>query len=148
MRQLAGTLAAFATAGGVALTAPAMAHASTSGQTPCAPSARACVDTGTQQAWLTNGHGRVTYGPVPAKPGMRSAPTTAGTFRVQWKDINHHSHEFHGAPMPYSVFFYNGEAFHEGSLYRYSNGCVHLSRSSARTFYYNLHPGETVQVVR
>jgi lipoprotein-anchoring transpeptidase ErfK/SrfK len=148
MRRVARTLSAFAAAAGIALAGPAVAHAATSGDTPCSPSARACVDISSQQAWLTDGHGHVIDGPVPVRTGMRSAPTTLGTFAVQWKDIDHHSHEFHGAPMPYSVFFHDGEAFHEGSLHKYSNGCVHLSASAAKQFYSHLQPGYEVQVVR
>jgi lipoprotein-anchoring transpeptidase ErfK/SrfK len=50
--------------------------------------------------------------------------------------------------MPYSVFFNGGDAFHEGSLAESSHGCVHLSRSSAETFYATLSPGDEVEVVR
>ena len=64
-----------------------------------------------------------------------------------WKDKNHRSAQFHNAPMPYSVFFTStGVAFHEGSLSRPSAGCVHLSRSSAITFFNKLSVGQVVQV--
>ena len=49
--------------------------------------------------------------------------------------------------MPYSVFFNGGIAFHEGSLYDLSHGCVHLSGSAAASFYSGLDVGDVVQVV-
>jgi lipoprotein-anchoring transpeptidase ErfK/SrfK len=115
--------------------------------TPCSPAARACVDLSTQQAWLAQ-NGVLVYGPVQVRTGKASAPTDPGTFRVTWKDLNHRSKEFNDAPMPYSVFFNGGDALHEGSLTVPSNGCVHLSPSAARTFYYTLKVGDEVQVVR
>jgi hypothetical protein len=141
------TLAAagVAAAGCVALTvaSPATAGAAAS---PCSAAAKACVDLSTQQAWLMrNGH--VVYGPVRAKTGRPSFPTDPGTFHVTYKDRDHVSSVYH-SPMPYSVFFNGGDAFHEGSLAVSSHGCVHLSRSAAITFYDDLHSGDEVQVVR
>jgi lipoprotein-anchoring transpeptidase ErfK/SrfK len=114
---------------------------------PCVAAARACVDLSTQQAWLMR-DGYVVYGPVPVATGKASAPTAAGTFRVFWKDLHHRSSEFHNAPMPYSVFFNGGDAFHEDSVTVRSNGCVHLTHRAAQTFYNTLHVGDVVQVVR
>ena len=91
--------------------------------------------------------GHVTYGPVPARTGRPSFPTDPGTFHVSFKDRDHVSSVYH-SPMPYSVFFNGGDAFHEGSLAVSSHGCVHLARSAAVTFYDNLHAGDEVQVVR
>jgi lipoprotein-anchoring transpeptidase ErfK/SrfK len=135
------------------LGAAAMLSATTTGaaaatsSAPCATSARACVDLSTQQAWLMR-NGSVSYGPVPIASGMASAPTDPGTFRVFWKDLHHRSSEFHNAPMPYSVFFNGGDAFHEDNVAVKSNGCVHLSQRAAQTFYNTLHVGDVVQVVR
>ncbi len=114
---------------------------------PCVAAARACVDLSAQQAWLMR-DGDVIYGPVPVATGKASAPTDHGTFRVFWKDLHHRSSEFHNAPMPYSVFFNGGEAFHEDSVTVRSHGCVHLTRRAAQTFYNTLHVGDVVQVVR
>ena len=122
------------------------AAAETSGA-PCSDSARACVDLSTQQAWLMR-NGSVSYGPVPVATGKSSAPTAPGTFHVFWKDLHHHSSLFQNAPMPYSVFFNGGDAFHEDSVAVPSNGCVHLSQQAAQTFYNTLHVGDVVQVVR
>jgi lipoprotein-anchoring transpeptidase ErfK/SrfK len=143
------------TAGIAALTALAAAgvvpagHASAAvapSGAPCGASARACVDLSSQQAWLMDG-GKVTYGPVPAATGKASAPTAPGTFHVLWKDLHHRSSLFDNAPMPYSVFFNGGDAFHEDSVQVRSNGCVHLSPQAAQTFYNTLHVGDVVQVV-
>ncbi|MBV8542437.1 MAG: L,D-transpeptidase [Pseudonocardiales bacterium] len=114
---------------------------------PCISTARACVDLSTQQAWLMR-DGDVTYGPVPVATGKASAPTDPGIFHVLWKDLHHRSSEFHNAPMPYSVFFNGGDAFHQDNVAVRSNGCVHLTRSAAQTFYNTLHVGDVVQVVR
>ncbi len=114
---------------------------------PCSASARACVDLSTQQAWLMR-NGSVSYGPVPVATGKASAPTAPGTFAVFWKDLHHRSSIFHNAPMPYSVFFNGGDAFHQDSVAVGSNGCVHLSRAAAQTFYNTLNVGDVVQVVR
>ncbi|HEY6424479.1 MAG TPA: L,D-transpeptidase [Pseudonocardiaceae bacterium] len=113
----------------------------------CSPAAQACVDLPSQQAWLMR-DGNVTYGPVPVATGKATAPTTPGTFRVFWKDLHHRSSEFHNAPMPYSVFFNGGDAFHEDSVTVRSHGCVHLTQPAAQTFYNALHVGDVVQVVR
>ncbi|MGH3866889.1 MAG: L,D-transpeptidase [Pseudonocardiaceae bacterium] len=113
---------------------------------PCISTARACVDLSTQQAWLMRG-GTVIYGPVPVATGKASAPTAPGTFQVFWKDLHHRSSVFHNAPMPYSVFFNGGDAFHEDNVRVPSNGCVHLTHSAAQTFYNTLHVGDVVQVV-
>jgi lipoprotein-anchoring transpeptidase ErfK/SrfK len=127
------------------LAGTAGASAAPSG-TPCISAARACVDLSSQQAWLMQG-GNVIYGPVPVATGKASAPTAPGTFQVFWKDLHHRSSIFHDAPMPYSVFFNGGDAFHEDSVRVPSNGCVHLTHSAAQTFYNTLHVGDVVQVV-
>jgi L,D-transpeptidase catalytic domain len=114
---------------------------------PCIAAARACVDLAAQQAWLMR-DGDVIYGPVPVATGKTNAPTDPGTFHVAWKDLHHRSSEFHNAPMPYSVFFNGGDAFHEDSVIVRSHGCVHLAHPAAQTFYSTLHVGDVVQVVR
>ncbi|OLR90058.1 L,D-transpeptidase [Actinokineospora bangkokensis] len=115
--------------------------------TPCSAAARACIDLSANQSWLLSG-GKVVYGPVPITSGRPGYLTPPGTFRVQWKDIDHKSSEFDDAPMPYSVFFNGGIAFHQGSLKVKSHGCIHLSAAAAKQFYNSLKVGDTVQVVR
>src|SRR4051812_12441820 len=113
--------------------------------TPCMATARACIDLSANRTWLISG-GRVSYGPVPitsGRPGWRTPP---GTFRVTFKSINHKSTIFDNAPMPYSVFFNGGIAFHQGSLRVPSHGCIHLSPAAAKTYFGTLNTGDIVQV--
>lgn len=114
--------------------------------TPCKTTVSACVQLSTKKAWLISG-GKVSYGPVPitsGRPGWRTPP---GMFAVTFKNINHKSSLFNDAPMPYSVFFNGGIAFHQGSLSQQSHGCIHLSKAAAQTFFSALSRGEPVQVV-
>jgi hypothetical protein len=130
---------------GSAVLIPGTAEAAQSA--PCSAAARACLQLSTNQAWLMD-NGNVTYGPVAVTTGRRGYETPPGTFKVQFKDRNHHSKEFHNAPMPFSVFFYRGMAFHQGSLKVKSHGCVHLSRDAAQQFFTTLQVGNVVEVVR
>lgn len=115
---------------------------------PCKISARACVSLSGKQAWLLD-EGKIVYGPVKMLPGKKEEPTPVGTFHVQYKEKMHLSTEFDGAEMPNSVFFApGGIAFHEGSLGRYSAGCVHLSGPASLKFFTTLDKGDEVQVVR
>jgi hypothetical protein len=124
---------------------PGATVAARSAGTPCASSARACMDISTHQAWLTDGAGHVIYGPVPARGGTAHAPTPVGTFHVIFKDAHYYSKEFN-APMPYAVFFYPGDAFHADNTGINSNGCIHLGSAAAQRFYTTLQVGDTVQV--
>jgi len=145
-RRLSAVTAVGVAAAGCAALMVAGPGTANAASTPCSAAARACVDLSTQQAWLTH-NGKVTYGPVKVKTGRASAPTDPGTFHVTFRDL-HHVSSVYGSPMPYSVFFNGGDAFHEGSLTVSSHGCVHLSRSAAATFYNTLRKGDVVQVVR
>jgi lipoprotein-anchoring transpeptidase ErfK/SrfK len=113
---------------------------------PCSAAAKACVDLSRGKAWLVS-DGKIVYGPVSIMSGRQGWPTPVGTFHVSFKDADYFSHEFK-VPMPDAVFFYPGIAFHEGSLYEHSHGCVHLSRTSASKFFHTLEAGDEVQVVR
>ncbi|NMO92644.1 L,D-transpeptidase [Actinomycetospora sp. TBRC 11914] len=123
----------------------APAPATTPG-TPCAATAKACLDLSGRTAWLTDGAGHVVAGPFAARGGTSRAPTPVGTFTVEKKVKNYWSKEF-DAPMPNAVFFQPGIAFHEDSTRIPSNGCVHLSWSASQQFYNALKPGDPVQVV-
>jgi hypothetical protein len=113
---------------------------------PCDAGADACIDLSANQTWLLK-DGAVSYGPVPITHGRRGFETPPGTFTVGWKDIDHKSSIYNDAPMPFSVFFNGGIAFHQGSLSEPSHGCIHLSWEAAETFYNGLAVGDTVQVV-
>ena len=117
------------------------------GTTPCSIPDGACIDLSANKSWLLSG-GKVTYGPVPITHGRAGYRTPPGTFHVSFKDIDHKSSIFNNAPMPYSVFFNGGIAFHAGSLRELSHGCIHLSTGAAKTYYNALGVGSTVQVVR
>lgn len=113
---------------------------------PCSAAAKACVDLSALKAWLVD-NGTVVYGPVSIMPGSARFPTPSGTFHVLSKNAHYFSTEFH-APMPDSVFFYPGDAFHVGSLGVRSHGCIHLSWTSAAKFFNTLSVGDEVQILR
>ena len=146
----AGTMLSGPSAIAAPTTAPSLAPAADQVQlvdgTPCTVTARACVDLFSRQSWLIS-DGKVVGGPVPIMPGSPDAPTPVGTFSVLWKDKNHVSSEYPGVKMPNSVFFTDGGvAFHEGSLERYSAGCVHLSQADSESYFDTLKVGDEVQV--
>jgi len=114
--------------------------------TPCTDEVRACVDLGAKKAWLIE-DGKVVRGPVPISPGAPGHETPKGAFSVEWKDTNHKSVEYDGAPMPFAVFFAEGGiAFHEGKLDGRSHGCVRLRHEDAVEFYNFLEVGDAVEV--
>lgn len=114
--------------------------------TPCTTVARACVDVAAKQAWLLR-DGVVVFGPVAVSPGGQGHETPRGDFVVEWKNVNHRSAEFGGAPMPFAVFFAQGGiGFHEGTLQTPSAGCVRLTRPDAIEFYDHLQVDDAVEV--
>jgi lipoprotein-anchoring transpeptidase ErfK/SrfK len=125
---------------------PAAPPAQSPAGVPCGPTAKACVSIATRQAWLVeNGH--VVLGPVSIMPGRPGYRTPIGTFHVLSKAAHFWSTEFN-APMPDSVFFYPGVAFHIGSLSVLSHGCIHLSASSGAAFFNDMSIGDEVQVLQ
>jgi len=121
--------------------------------TPCTITVKSCVDLDSQRAWLLDGKGKITRGPVLVATGSKTEPTPPGyDLRVYLKDQDHVSNESftNGVPdpMPYSVFFDNGGiAFHEGDPENPSGGCVHLSSEDAKAWFAYLKMGDQVQVV-
>jgi len=113
---------------------------------PCSAAAVACVDLSRQLAWFVR-DGKVMRGPVKVATGRSGYGTEVGTFHVFRKNRMWYSTIYNNAPMPYSVFFDGGEAFHEGSVYVRSHGCVHLSAGNAAWVFNFLHIGDEVQVV-
>ena len=111
---------------------------------PCDIYAVACVSLSRQEAWLLR-DGKVVYGPVRVATGRASLPTPTGNFHVWYKVVNGWSTTY-DAPMPYSVFFYEGDAFHEDPVTVRSHGCVHLSLRNAEYFYHFLGYGALVEV--
>jgi L,D-transpeptidase catalytic domain len=146
MRKIRVAVASSAIAAAGLLALPAVAQAQTAPAPPCSAAAKACIDLSANTSWLMR-NGTVTYGGVPITSGKPGYETPPGTFKVQYKDIDHWSQAY-DAPMPYSVFFTTtGIAFHEGSLTAQSHGCVHLSPEAARAYYNALAPGDVVEVV-
>jgi len=113
---------------------------------PCSAGAVACIDLSRQLAWFVR-DGKVVRGPVRVATGRSGYGTEVGTFHVYRKNRMWYSTIYNNAPMPYSVFFDGGEAFHEGSVYVRSHGCVHLSAGNAAWVFGFLHIGDEVQVV-
>ncbi len=112
---------------------------------PCPSYARACVDLTNSTSWLQSG-GKVSYGPVPITSGRPGYRTRPGVFSVFWKDKNHRSSLFNGAPMPNSIFFDGGIAFHAGSLTAWSHGCIHLSQAASQVYWDAIRNGDKVAV--
>ncbi|MFJ9781754.1 L,D-transpeptidase [Amycolatopsis sp. NPDC101161] len=146
VRLAAGTPSAAPSTSHPATTSPAPVPTMAPG-VPCTITAKACVSLSGKQAWLLD-EGKIVYGPVKIMPGKKGSTTPVGTWHVLYKEKLHLSREFDNAPMPNSVFFYNGVAFHEGSLGKYSNGCVHLSAGASLKFFSSLDKGDEVQVIR
>jgi lipoprotein-anchoring transpeptidase ErfK/SrfK len=110
-------------------------------------STKAYVSLSRNEAWLTDANGQTTYGPVSAAGGTSAYPTPTGTFHVLSKNAHFRSTEFHNAPMPYSVFFYPGDAFHADDVNQKSHGCIHLNWDDAEAFFNTLKVGDEVQVL-
>lgn len=149
-----GTVAAVVPAAPAALAAPAPAPAAAApagnapSSVPCAAEVKACARLSTNQAWLTDGRGNLLRGPITIDHGAPGNETPTGRFSVQWKDADHRSGEYNGAPMPWSVFFDgNGRAFHGGSPGSQTAGCVRLPDDQAKAFFDALAPGDAVQIL-
>lgn len=137
--------------GGVAVAAPAPAPAVAAGQAPgmpCAAQVKACVRLSSDEAWLADGKGAVVRGPIRINHGSPGNETPTGRFTVQWKDADHRSAEYNGAPMPWSVFFDgNGRALHGGNPGKQTAGCVRLPNDQAKAFFDALAPGDVVEIL-
>ncbi|MEN0039830.1 MAG: L,D-transpeptidase, partial [Pseudomonadota bacterium] len=72
--------------------------------------------------------------------GRKGYRTPTGTWRVHRMHKEYYSKKYHGAPMPYAMFYYRGFAIHGtnaiGRLGRTaSHGCVRLHPSNAATLF-------------
>lgn len=114
-------------------------------QSPCPRTADACVDLAGERTWL-QADGRLSYGPVRMSHGKAGWETPTGTFQVTRKVRHEVSRLFNNAPMPYSVYFVGGIAFHEGDPAYDSHGCIRMDQPAAATYFDTLEVGDTVMV--
>ena len=80
----------------------------------------------------------------PISSGRRGFATPTGKFVPQWTALLHRSTQYDDAPMPHSVFFTGGVAFHgttdTANLGRpASHGCVRLAPRHAAQLYALVH---------
>jgi lipoprotein-anchoring transpeptidase ErfK/SrfK len=66
--------------------------------------------------------------------------TPTGRWTAKWLSPKHRSKKYHGAPMPWSVFYYGGYAVHGTYEIKRlgapaSHGCIRLHPDNARTFF-------------
>lgn len=99
---------------------------------------------------------------VTGRPGK---DTAAGKFKVEWKANNYRSKTY-DAPMPYSLFFHDGQAIH-GSSYATvrsyaqwsglesispqpfgSHGCVGIYENYAKKLYPWAHVGVPIVITK
>jgi len=62
-------------------------------------------------------------------------PIHNGSLSLTRREICHLSHGDPDSPMPYSLFFegeHDGCAFHWGSIFAESHGCIHLDKADAK----------------
>lgn len=84
--------------------------------------------------------------------GRKGYRTPTGTWRVHRMHKEYYSKKYHGAPMPYAMFYYRGFAIHgTGSISRLgrpaSHGCVRLHPSNAAKLFAMIRrKGGTVKV--
>lgn len=76
----------------------------------------------------------------PVSTGRGSFITPTGTYKPQWMTQMWRSRKYQMAPMPWSVFFYEGYAVHGTSDLRNlgrpaSHGCVRLHPDNAKSFF-------------
>ncbi len=110
---------------------------------------RICADLRNQKLWLSK-NGVRTYTAERMRSGdprlSQSEPTKVGNHRVYYKDIDHISSIF-GSPMPYSMFFYGGQAIHESTFSTPgSHGCINVTHNDAKKLWNNSPVGTPVSV--
>ncbi len=76
----------------------------------------------------------------PVSTGRGSYRTPTGRWNAYWLSPKHRSKKYNNAPMPWSVFYYEGYAVHGTTDIRNlgrpaSHGCVRLSPDNAKTFF-------------
>ena len=102
--------------------------------TASAASVVAKVDLSSQTMTVTR-HGKVMYR-WKVSTARRGKVTPTGSWTAKWLSKNHRSSRYHGAPMPYSIFYSGNFAVHgTNQISRLgrpaSAGCIRLHPSNA-----------------
>ncbi|MFI5658236.1 L,D-transpeptidase [Streptomyces sp. NPDC051684] len=109
-----------------------------------------CVDLNRQILWVQAARtGRLVFGPVPMRSGLRGVETRTGWHKIYWRHKKHFSTIYDNAPMPYAQFFDGGQALH-GTYHDLfssgSGGCVNLRVKDAAALWKLLRTGDHVYV--
>lgn len=113
---------------------------------------RICADLKHQTLWLTK-NGSRTYTAQRMRSGdprlSQSQATHTGNFNIYYKNKDHVSSASccRGAPMPYAMFFYGGEAIHASTFtLPGSHGCINVTAADAKKLWNNAPVGTPVSV--
>ena len=102
-----------------------------------------CASKKQRKLWMVH-NGRILI-TLDARFGRASEPTAEGVHTIYWKDKNHVS-SVYGSPMPYSMFFYRGQAIHYSSDFSRrgwngaSHGCINIRNMSGLKWLWNRTP--------
>ena len=81
--------------------------------------------------------------------GIKSHPTSAGTYTILTKNLTYHSEAYHEASMPFMErLTWDGMAIHGGNNpgKPSSHGCIHVPLDFAEKLYGLTQPGDTVLI--
>jgi lipoprotein-anchoring transpeptidase ErfK/SrfK len=118
-------------------------EAAPSSPTPSRGTVNVSVSIANQRATIEGGG--LDFENVQVATGRPGYPTVRGCYNGFQAERNHWSTKYHAA-MPYTVFFYKGEALHQGNVNVRSHGCVHLTQTHAAAVYNAYKAGYTVHV--
>jgi hypothetical protein len=113
---------------------------------PAQPVVLTCVDLSSQRLWVRRGR-RLVFGPVPIRTGRVGDATPDGWFTVYYRNKYQWSTPY-SVPMPFSQFFYGGDALHGvfGGISQGpgSHGCVNLNYRDAARLWTTIGMGSRV----
>ena len=102
-----------------------------------------CGSKSQRKIWMVQ-NGRILI-TLDARYGRSSMPIAEGVHSVYWKDKNHVSSTY-GSPMPYSMFFYKGQAIHYSAGFAKngwvggSHGCINIRNMNGLKWLWNHTP--------
>ena len=105
------------------------------------------VDLTNQMVYVYRGGKQI--GRCAVSTGIRSHPTTPGTYTILTKNLKYHSEKYHEASMPYMErLTWEGMAIHGGNNpgKPSSHGCVHVPLDFAKKLYGITKTGDTVLI--